>query len=49
VLYVSDESNPARNGRTSSIGAGKTIVEEFDGADLEQRLQVAELERDRMK
>ena len=31
-----------------SIGAGKMIVEVFAAADLEQRLQVAELERDRV-
>ena len=31
-----------------SIGAGKMIVEMFDAADLEQRLQVAQLQRDRM-
>ena len=39
---------PSRNGVNRSIGAGKTIVVECDAADLEQRLQVAQLQRDRV-
>jgi hypothetical protein len=36
------------SGRIRSIGAGKTIVVAFGRADLEQRLQIAELDRDRL-
>ena len=36
------------NGRRRSIGSGNTIVEFCFGADLEQRLQVAQLQRGRV-
>ena len=51
VALLAGAARPSRRGQERqmrSIGAGKTIVVELRRADLEQRLQVAQLERDRV-
>ena len=46
---LAEVSPPARNGRSISIGIGKTIVVDCDGPSSSSALQVAQLQRDRMR